>query len=79
MTFQIVVNVVVDVRELCIQRPQHLLDSVKGVGAVTMTARLPELGQITKLVGVVPLADDSGQRKGQRRIWGGRSQVRAVR
>ena len=49
-----------------------------------MTAMLPELGQIkrrqiTKLVGVVPLADASGQRKGQRRIWGGRSQVRAVR
>lgn len=63
-----------------------LLDSVKGVGAVTivtMTAMLPELGQIkrrqiTKLVGVVPLADDSGQRKGKRRIWGGRSEVRAV-
>ena len=63
-----------------------LLDSVKGVGAVTivtMTAMLPELGQIkrrqiTKLVGGVPLADDSGQRKGKRRIWGGRSEVRAV-
>ena len=55
-----------------------LLASVKGVGAVTMTARLPELGQITKLVGAVPLADASGQRQGQRRIWGGRSQVRAV-
>ena len=55
-----------------------VLDSVKGVGAVTLTAMLPELGQITKLVGVVPLADASGQRKGQRRIWGGRSQVRAV-
>ena len=42
---------------------------------VTLTARLPELGQITQLVGVVPPADASGQR----RIWGGRSQVRAVR
>ncbi len=63
-----------------------LLDSVKGVGPVTIltvTAALPELGrlgrrQIAKLVGVAPLADDSGPRNGKRRIWGGRSNVRAV-
>ena len=63
-----------------------LLDSIKGVGPVTiltLTAALPELGrlgrrQIAKLVGVAPLADDSGPRKGKRRIWGGRSDVRAV-
>ena len=63
-----------------------LLDSVKGVGPVTiltLTAALPELGtlgrrQISKLVGVAPLADDSGPRKGKRRIWGGRADVRAV-
>jgi transposase len=63
-----------------------LLDSVKGVGPVTiltLTAALPELGklgrrQIAKLVGVAPLADDSGARQGRRRTWGGRSQVRAV-
>ena len=63
-----------------------LLDSVKGVGPVTiltLTAALPELGrlgrrQIAKLVGVAPLANDSGPRKGKRRIWGGRSDVRAV-
>ena len=63
-----------------------LLDSVKGVGPVTiltLTAALPELGrlgrrQIAKLVGVAPLADDSGPRRGKRRIWGGRGDVRAV-
>ena len=63
-----------------------LLDSVKGVGPVTiltLTSALPELGhlqrrQIAKLVGVAPLADDSGSRKGARRIWGGRSEVRSV-
>ena len=63
-----------------------LLDSVKGVGPVTiltLTAALPELGrldrrQIAKLVGVAPLADDSGHRQGKRRIWGGRAEVRAV-
>lgn len=63
-----------------------LLDSVKGVGPVTiltLTSALPELGrlgrrQIAKLVGVAPLADDSGQRKRPRHVWGGRSEVRAV-
>jgi transposase len=63
-----------------------LLDSVKGVGPVTvltLTAALPELGrlgrrQIAKLVGVAPLADDSGRRQGRRRTWGGRAEVRAV-
>jgi transposase len=63
-----------------------LLDSVKGVGPVTiltLTAALPELGrlgrrQIAKLVGVAPLADDSGPRKRKRRIWGGRGDVRTV-
>ena len=71
-------------RHLKAQR--DLLDSVKGVGPVTiltLTAALPELGnlgrrQISKLVGVAPLADDSGSRKGKRRIWGGRANVRAV-
>ena len=65
---------------------KQLLDTVKGVGAVTvltLTAALPELGklgrrQIGKLVGVAPLADDSGPRRGKRRTWGGRSEVRAV-
>ena len=65
---------------------RKLLDSVKGVGPVTimtLSAALPELGhlqrrQIAKLVGVAPLANDSGQRAGPRRIWGGRSEVRAV-
>jgi len=68
-------------------KPQkELLDSVRGVGPVTiltLTSALPELGrlgrrQIAKLVGVAPLADDSGKRKGVRRTWGGRSEVRAV-
>ena len=63
---------------------RELLDSVKGVGAVTtltLLSRLPELGQldrrgISKLTGVAPLANDSGKRKGQRHIWGGRAEVR---
>ena len=65
---------------------RELLDSVKGVGPVTiltLLSALPELGhldrrQISKLVGLAPLANDSGQRTGKRQIWGGRGEVRAV-
>lgn len=68
------------------KKQSTLLDSVKGVGPVTImtvVSALPELGrlqrrQIAKLVGIAPLADDSGPRKGVRRIWGGRSEVRSV-
>jgi len=68
-------------------KPQRkLLEGVKGVGtgtALALLAALPELGTlgrraISKLVGVAPLADDSGQRKGKRRIWGGRAHVRSA-
>jgi transposase len=63
-----------------------LLDSFKGVGPVmilTLLAALRELGRldrraIAKLVGLAPLANDSGPRKGQRHIQGGRSEVRNV-
>jgi transposase len=63
-----------------------LLDSVKGVGDVTistLTALLGELGQlprrqIAKLAGVAPLACDSGKRRGVRSVWGGRTEVRRV-
>ncbi|TCO81797.1 transposase IS116/IS110/IS902 family protein, partial [Plasticicumulans lactativorans] len=65
---------------------RQLLDSVKGVGPVTiltLTAMLLELGQlgrrqIAKLVGVAPLANDSGKRRGRRLTWGGRAQIRSV-
>jgi transposase len=58
--------------------------SVPGVGPIvakTLIAELPELGhlshkQIAALVGVAPLACDSGQFRGKRRIWGGRASVR---
>ncbi|HEY9133078.1 MAG TPA: IS110 family transposase [Dyella sp.] len=62
------------------------LQTLKGVGAVTvatLAAHLPELGHlsgkaIAKLVGVAPLARDSGYQRGQRVIWGGRAVVRQV-
>jgi len=63
-----------------------VLNSAKGVGPVTtstLAAQLPELGQLDRraiatLVGIAPLACDSGKKKGQRHVWGGRCQVRAV-
>lgn len=65
---------------------RQLLDSVSGVGPVTiltLLAALPELGKysrkaISKLVGVAPIARDSGTRRGKRQIAGGRSAVRHV-
>jgi transposase len=65
---------------------ERLLRSVPGVGSVTvstMLANLPELGTLDRrklaaLVGVAPFNHDSGKFRGQRRIWGGRAQVRAV-
>lgn len=64
----------------------ELLQSVKGVGrvvAATLLALLPELGRLTRkqiaaLVGVAPFNNDSGKKRGQRHIWGGRAAVRAV-
>ncbi len=62
----------------------ELLRSVPGVGrvvATTLIAELPELGklnrkQVAALVGVAPLNYDSGERRGVRRVWGGRASVR---
>jgi transposase len=63
-----------------------LLQSVPGVGPVTactLLAELPELGRLDRkkiaaLVGVAPLNDDSGHRRGKRRVKGGRSSGRNV-
>jgi transposase len=63
-----------------------LLRSVPGVGPVlssVLLAHLPELGRLNRkeiaaLAGVAPLNRDSGQFRGRRTVWGGRSQVRAA-
>jgi transposase len=63
-----------------------LYRSAPGAGAVlswTLLASLPELGSLNRwqaaaLVGVAPLNYDSGQLRGRRFTWGGRSEVRAV-
>ena len=63
-----------------------LLRDVPGVGpnlARTLIAELPELGrlsnkEIAALVGVAPLARDSGVFRGKRMVWGGRAPVRSA-
>ncbi|MDR6234265.1 transposase [Pseudomonas oryzihabitans] len=72
-------------RELDSERAQRLA-SVSGIGPVSVAnllAYLPELGhldrrQIAALVGVAPYNVDSGDKKGIRRISGGRSAIRRV-
>jgi transposase len=68
------------------QQLNHAFRSIKGVADRTVAclmAELPEIGTlsnkaISKLVGLAPLADDSGQRRGQRSIRGGRATVRKL-
>lgn len=63
-----------------------LLRGVPGIGKTvsrTLLATLPELGTLSRqkiaaLVGLAPVADDSGQRRGQRHIRGGRTAVRCA-
>ncbi len=60
--------------------------SIKGVAGRTVArlmADLPEIGTysnkaIAKLVGVAPIANDSGRRNGKRPVRGGRSSVRSI-
>ena len=62
------------------------LRQVQGIGVLTATALvalMPELGslsdtQAAALAGVAPFNRDSGQFRGQRHIFGGRSQVRSL-
>jgi len=63
-----------------------LLQSVPGIGPITsgvLLASLPELGlldrkKIAALVGVAPFNRDSGNMRGKRTVFGGRSHVRSM-
>ena len=65
---------------------EQLLRSAKSIGpvtAATLMAELPELGeldrkQIAALVGVAPMNQDSGRKRGYRKTKGGRPDVRGV-
>ncbi len=63
-----------------------LFQSVPGAGSglsLSLLINLPEIGSISnraisKLVGVAPLNNDSGRRRGRSTIWGGRANVRCA-
>jgi transposase len=64
----------------------RVLQSTPGIGPITVStlvSDLPELGalsrgEISKLVGVAPLVNQSGRKDGRRSIFGGRGYVRRV-
>jgi len=61
----------------------EIIESVPGLGKITsagLIAAMPELGQVSNkiaaaLLGVAPYDDDSGKRRGERQIKGGRRRV----
>jgi len=62
----------------------EIIESVPGLGEITsagLIAAMPELGQVSNkvaaaLLGTAPYDDDSGRRRGERHIKGGRRKVR---
>jgi transposase len=65
-------------------RRRDLVASIAGIGertALALIIHMPELGRISReeaasLAGVAPFVHDSGQRKGERHIAGGRARLR---
>jgi len=68
------------------QAKNEILQSMKGIGKIasaSIISNLPELGYMTNkqasaLIGVAPINKESGRFKGQRKIQGGRHQIRTV-
>lgn len=68
------------------QAKYDLLNTIPGVGmitAISILSEMPELGRldrqkIASLAGLAPFNRDSGQKRGRRRIFGGRKGVRRV-
>jgi transposase len=64
----------------------EIIESVPGIGRTTcaaLIADMPELGQasnkiVASLLGVAPYDDDSGRRRGERHIKGGRRRTRNI-
>jgi transposase len=64
----------------------EIIESVPGIGRVTsaaLIADMPELGQannkiVASLLGTAPYDDDSGRRRGERHIKGGRRRTRNI-
>lgn len=68
-----------------LQQRAETIDSVPGIGPITahmLVTELPELGQLNRrqiaaLVGVAPMARDSGTFRGRRMTGGGRKDIRS--
>ena len=68
-----------------LRQRSEILDSVPGIGPTTanmLVTDLPELGQLNRrqiaaLVGVAPMARDSGTFRGKRMTGGGRKKIRS--
>ncbi len=83
VTVEAAIRVMIETDET-LRAAERRLRSVPGIGpvaAVTLLALMPELGQrspktIAALAGLAPFNDDSGNRRGQRSIRGGRARVR---
>jgi transposase len=61
----------------------QMVPSIGPVVSVSIVAELPELGQLNRqqiaaLAGLAPMNRDSGQSRGRRAVFGGRSSVRSV-
>ena len=64
--------------------PARIIESVPGIGRTTsaaIIAGMPELGQVSEkivaaLLGAAPYDDDSGRRRGERHVKGGRRRTR---
>jgi transposase len=71
-------------RNPLLKERQKVLETIEGIGPITARSLLcfmPELGslnhkQVASLAGLAPYANESGMYKGQRRIRGGRQEVR---
>jgi len=69
-----------------LEEQEKLLRTAKSIGrvtAATLLAELPELGQLDRkeiaaLVGVAPMNQDSGRKRGHRKTQGGRPDVRSA-
>jgi len=67
----------------CLDRAFRQIKGVAERSVARLLAEVPEIGSfsnraVSKLVGLAPLADDSGQRSGRRSIRGGRAGPRSI-
>src|SRR5216110_912179 len=65
-------------RIFCARSPELVPSSVARLSAICPNSARCPANKIAALVGVAPMARDSGTLKGKRLVWGGRAPVRAA-